>query len=103
MQADTAKLIYHSDLPTISLEIMEKASNGAVTRLMALKFLKSLFQMEPAPVPVAGVIEAVSGILQEVKSRLRNPTLLQSAVLEFINQFAEFMYKQNGKEAWLEI
>jgi hypothetical protein len=85
VQPDTAGLIFESNLPMVSLQIAKDPSSGTIARLMAIKFFKSLFTLDPCPIPLTGVIESVSEIINDLKARLRNPSMLQSAVLEFVN------------------
>lgn len=67
---------------------------------MAIKFFKSLFSLDPSPIPLAGVVESVFGIIEDLKKRLRSPSMLQSAVLEMLNQFSVFVHQRHGKDVW---
>jgi hypothetical protein len=75
-----------------------------MTQMMALKFYKSLFSIAEKDKEIIGdMIEvdpilACQRILDQLVKRLKNPNMLHSACLEFINSYGVFVMKQLGSE-----
>ena len=51
----------------------------------------------------ADPIKACTSILKQLKARIRNPNMLQSACLELINSFGEAAYRYFGPELHQQI
>lgn len=106
---EVIRFVKETNLPRLALQVMMESENGTMTRLMALKFYKSLFTLleKDADLLEYMVIEdpinASSEILAQLKTRLKNPNMLQSATLELINTFGEAIYKHFGQELHLQI
>jgi len=106
---EVIKFVKEANLPKLSLQVLMASENGTMTRLMALKFYKSLFTLLDKDVDlleymvIEDPVKACSEILDQLKNRLKNPNMLQSAVLELINTFGESIYKHFGPELHMQI
>ena len=106
---EAIQFVKESGLPKLSLLVLSCEDNGLMTRLFALKFYKSLFTLLDKDndllecMVAEDPIKACSSILRQLKARIRNPNMLQSACLELINAFGEAAYKYFGPELHQQI
>ena len=106
---EAIQFVKESGLPKLSLLVLSCEDNGLMTRLFALKFYKSLFTLLDKDndllecMVAADPIKACTSILKQLKARIRNPNMLQSACLELINSFGEAAYRYFGPELHQQI
>lgn len=87
--------IKNNRLPQLCLLIVKRNENRVTTRLFALKFYKCLYTLLEKDQDLLqslteeDPIESCHQIIEDLKKRLRNPNMLQSAALELVNVFGE--------------
>jgi hypothetical protein len=86
-------------LPKLALQVFAEESNDTYTRLMALKFFKSLLFVATKNKEVLHVIVRLNPIeqclstVQSCKTRLKNLNMMHSVMFEFINSFGSAVYE----------
>lgn len=82
-------------------------SNSAIHRLMALKFVKSLFTLNDRQlveeIKKNNLFECIKSIIMKIKDRHKYINMLESATLELVNVYAEHVRNIFGIEEFKTI
>lgn len=98
------EFIKELQLPKLALQVFAEETNDNYTRLMAMKFFKSLLfvAIKHKEVLVQLVrlnpIEKCLPLVESCKTKTKCLNMLHSATFEFINMFGSAVYDQIGEE-----
>lgn len=92
------------ELPRLALQIFAEESNDTYTKLMAIKFFKSLLHVGKSHKDVLvtmvrlNPVEKCLAVVESCKTRIKTLNMLHSATFEFINQYGTAVYDQISEE-----
>lgn len=103
------EFIKELELPKIALGVFAEESNDTYTRLMAMKFFKSLLYLAHKNKEILhsifrlNPIEKCLPLVSSCQTKLKTLNMLHSCMFEFINLFGVAVYDQMGEEAHTNI
>ena len=73
----------------IAMNEVSNTTNSQIHRLMALKFIKSVFTLNDREIKAQDLLSCVASIISEMRDKQRNVNMLQSAAIELVNVFCD--------------